>query len=188
DQEAADDDGSGSGQGGEPGPDEGGQAPEADSGDPTDDQEPPEESGSDGADRSTGRENPADEAADPEAQREADEALREQMERALDRAAEEDAATEAVDAAAIEENERREAADAWLRRIPDEPGGLLRARFSLQPERRRRQGADRADARILATQPDHRRAAAAVRAAGARAVSRRCRHPRLARPRPHPAG
>ena len=142
DQEAADDDGSGSGQGGEPGPDEGGQAPEADSGDPTDDQEPPEESGSDGADRSTGRENPADEAADPGAQREADEALREQMERALDRAAEEDAATEAVDAAAIEENERREAADAWLRRIPDDPGGLLRARFSLEHERRRRQGAD----------------------------------------------
>ena len=40
------------------------------------------------------------------------------------------------------ERERRLATDAWLKRIPDDPGGLLRAKFRLEYERRQRQGAD----------------------------------------------
>lgn len=140
-QEPDDQDGSGNGEGGEPAPDEDSEPTETAPGDRPDHQQPADDSGSQGADSSRSREPPA-EAADPQAQREADDALREQMERALEQGGQDEAATDAVDAAAIEESERREAADAWLRRIPDDPGGLLRARFSLEHERRRRQGAD----------------------------------------------
>ena len=35
---------------------------------------------------------------------------------------------------------QRLANDAWLRRIPDDPGALLRARFQLEHERRLQQG------------------------------------------------
>ena len=41
-----------------------------------------------------------------------------------------------------EERERRLANQAWLRRIPDDPGGLLRAKLRLEHERRQRQGSD----------------------------------------------
>ena len=34
------------------------------------------------------------------------------------------------------DRERRLANEAWLRRVPDDPGGLLRARFRLEYERR----------------------------------------------------
>lgn len=34
------------------------------------------------------------------------------------------------------ERERRQAGEAWLRRVPDDPGGLLRARFRLEHQRR----------------------------------------------------
>lgn len=37
-----------------------------------------------------------------------------------------------------QERERRQALEAWLQRVPDDPGGLLRAKFEL--EHRRRQG------------------------------------------------
>ncbi|MFZ5635515.1 MAG: VWA domain-containing protein, partial [Pseudomonadota bacterium] len=38
------------------------------------------------------------------------------------------------------ERERRIANEAWLRRVPDDPGGLLRAKFILEQKRRRREG------------------------------------------------
>lgn len=139
-QEPDDQDGSGNGQSGDPSPEGDGAPPEPASEGGPDNEETAEDAGSEGADRSAGQEAPA-ESADPDAQREADDALREQMERALEQAGQDEAAG-AADAAALEESERREAADAWLRRIPDDPGGLLRARFSLEHERRRRQGAD----------------------------------------------
>ena len=40
------------------------------------------------------------------------------------------------------ERERRFASEAWLRRVPDDPGGLLRAKFRLEYERRHGQGGD----------------------------------------------
>ncbi|MGO1721050.1 MAG: VWA domain-containing protein [Luteimonas sp.] len=100
------------------------------------------ESDADG-DRDDDQEQPP-EAADTDGQREADEALREQMQRALEQGAEEgdEAQAEAQAPADVSEREQREAAEAWLRRIPDDPGGLLRARFRLEHERRRREGAD----------------------------------------------
>ena len=80
--------------------------------------------------------------ADADAQRQADAAQREQMQRALQQQAQREAADGQVeegrpDRAETEaERERRQATEAWLRRVPDDPGGLLRARFRLEHERR----------------------------------------------------
>ena len=41
---------------------------------------------------------------------------------------------------AAEWSRLRNANEAWLRRVPDDPGGLLRARFRLEHERRQRAG------------------------------------------------
>ena len=101
-----------------------------------------QDGGADG-DRDDGQEQPP-EAAGTDSQREADQALREQMQRALEQGGEEDGEAQAAPQAPadVSEREQREAAEAWLRRIPDDPGGLLRARFRLEHERRRREGAD----------------------------------------------
>ena len=80
--------------------------------------------------------------ADADAQRQADAAQRQQMQRALQQQAQREAADGQVeegrpDRAETEaERERRQATEAWLRRVPDDPGGLLRARFRLEHERR----------------------------------------------------
>jgi Ca-activated chloride channel family protein len=39
-----------------------------------------------------------------------------------------------------QQRERRIANEAWLRRVPDDPGGLLRAKFRLEYERRQHEG------------------------------------------------
>ncbi|WDS37548.1 VWA domain-containing protein [Pseudoxanthomonas sp.] len=39
-----------------------------------------------------------------------------------------------------DERERRQATEAWLRRVPDDPGGLLKAKFQLEYQRRQRDG------------------------------------------------
>ena len=39
-----------------------------------------------------------------------------------------------------EQRERRQAVEAWLRRVPDEPGGLLKTKFQLEYERRQKEG------------------------------------------------
>ena len=79
--------------------------------------------------------------ADAQSQREADAAQRQRMQQALDAGG-----TPAADGERVEgepgraedaaERERRQATDAWLRRVPDDPGGLLRARFLLEHRRR----------------------------------------------------
>lgn len=85
--------------------------------------------------------------ADAEAQGAADAAQRERMQRALAQArARGGKAGERAQAQARAETpaerERRLATEAWLKRIPDDPGGLLRAKFRLEYERRQRQGAN----------------------------------------------
>ncbi|GAB3347746.1 VWA domain-containing protein [Lysobacter tyrosinilyticus] len=77
---------------------------------------------------------------DANAQQEADRAQRERMQRALQQA------KQAQDKSpqrgrerreeTPEQRERRLANEAWLRRVPDDPGGLLRAKFRLEYERR----------------------------------------------------
>lgn len=77
-----------------------------------------------------------------EAQRQADAAQRERMQRALEQADD----VEQADAAQApvnetpEQREQRLANEAWLRRVPDDPGGLLREKFRLEHERRRIRG------------------------------------------------
>lgn len=80
-------------------------------------------------------------SADEQRQRDADAAQREQMQRAL-----EQGKTKAEDGQPVEgrperpenaaDRERQQANEAWLRRVPDDPGGLLRAKFRLEHERR----------------------------------------------------
>lgn len=84
------------------------------------------------------------EAGDPADQAEADAAQREQMQRALEQAqpSEQQGTADAQPARAETpaERERRLANEAWLRRVPDDPGGLLREKFRLEYERRQREG------------------------------------------------
>lgn len=87
-----------------------------------------------------------DEPVDADAQRKADAAQRERMQQALQKAGQEKKQEQAQAQAAKPdetpaERERRIANEAWLRRVPDDPGGLLRARFRL--EYLRRQQGDR---------------------------------------------
>jgi Ca-activated chloride channel family protein len=83
-------------------------------------------------------------AADAAAQRKADAAQRARMQRALQQARGARPGGQSVAAAqrteTPAERERRLATEAWLQRVPDDPGGLLRAKFRLEYERRRQEG------------------------------------------------
>lgn len=88
---------------------------------------------------------PQQEAADAKAQQAADAAQRERMRQAMaqagkDEPKEESArqATEARETPA--QREQRQAVEAWLRRVPDEPGNLLKTKFRLEYERRQKEG------------------------------------------------
>jgi len=45
----------------------------------------------------------------------------------------------AVAAMSPEQREQRQAVEAWMQRVPDEPGALLKAKFQLEYERRMRE-------------------------------------------------
>jgi len=82
---------------------------------------------------------------DAAAQSAADAAQRERMRDAMSQAAAQRAEQgkqdkPAVQAESAEARERRQAVDAWLKRVPDEPGSLLKAKFRLEQERRQREG------------------------------------------------
>ncbi|MBO9828677.1 tetratricopeptide repeat protein [Xanthomonas sp. A2111] len=80
---------------------------------------------------------------DAQAQQQADAAQRQQMQQAM--AQQGGADTQAAERAAAAANEtpqqreQRQAVEAWLRRVPDDPGNLLRAKFRLEHERRQRE-------------------------------------------------
>ena len=85
--------------------------------------------------------------ADTQAQRVADTAQRARMQQALrdaeqakrgQQAEAQQASGERAETPA--QRERRLANEAWVRRVPDDPGGLLRARFRLEYERRQQGG------------------------------------------------
>lgn len=104
--------------------------------------------GGDGEEDPSGQDEPSPAGepgpADPAAQESADQAQRERMEQALaDAESSGDEAAETADAARAEtpeQRERRIANEAWLRRVPDDPGGLLREKFRIEYERRRLHG------------------------------------------------
>ncbi|UTA55322.1 VWA domain-containing protein [Lysobacter soli] len=87
--------------------------------------------------------NPSSEGspADAQKQREADAAQRERMQRALQQQGQ---AKPPQDGQARNETpqqrEQRLANEAWLRRVPDDPGGLLREKFRIEYERRNNRG------------------------------------------------
>ena len=85
--------------------------------------------------------NDAPSPADARAQQQADAAQRQRIEDALRRQQGQPQAGESQDRKAApetaEQRERRLANDAWLQRVPDDPGALLRARFQLEAQRRR---------------------------------------------------
>ncbi|KQQ80151.1 hypothetical protein ASF73_03055 [Xanthomonas sp. Leaf131] len=84
-------------------------------------------------------------SADAKAQQQADAAQRQKMQQAMAQAGDKSADANGKEAAAIanetpEQREQRQAVDAWLRRVPDDPGSLLRTKFRLEHERRQRDG------------------------------------------------
>ena len=54
--------------------------------------------------------------------------------------AEQQAAQAAAPQETAEQREKRQAVEAWLKRVPDEPGGLLKNKFRLEYERRQKEG------------------------------------------------
>jgi len=92
------------------------------------------------------RPEPATAAADAAEQQAADAAQRQRMAEAVAGDAQQQGEPAAGQAAgelaaeSAEQRERRQAVDAWLRRVPDDPGGLLKAKFQLEYERRQREG------------------------------------------------
>ena len=81
-------------------------------------------------------------AEDAKAQQAADAAQRERMQQAMAQPnpGEQENKRDAKPAETAEQREQRQAVDAWLRRVPDEPGGLLKTKFRLEYERRQREG------------------------------------------------
>ncbi|WP_064749129.1 tetratricopeptide repeat protein [Lysobacter antibioticus] len=86
-------------------------------------------------------------AADQAAQQQADAAQRERIRRELERqGAAQDGGAQRGDRKApapgrenAQQRERRMANEAWLKRVPDDPGGLLREKFKIEYERRQMQ-------------------------------------------------
>lgn len=94
---------------------------------------------------SSSAQTPPPQAADAQAQRQADAAQRQRMQQALQQANKPPGSQAAPANAPVvketaEQREQRQALEAWLRRVPDDPGGLLRAKFQLEQERRQREG------------------------------------------------
>jgi Ca-activated chloride channel homolog len=87
---------------------------------------------------------PPAEPADAESQQQADAAQRERMRQAIagKHGEQQDGqpADKAMPSESAEDRERRQALETWLRRVPDEPGGLLKSKFRLEYERRQREG------------------------------------------------
>lgn len=102
----------------------------------------PSEDGADGepgAQQSDPSDSPPPSAADEAAREAAEAAAREQMQAALDAAESDEQAGEPISAEQRAEREQRQAVEQWLRRVPDDPGGLLRRKFELEHRRRQMQ-------------------------------------------------
>lgn len=88
---------------------------------------------------------PPPQPADAQAQQSANQAQRERMRRALERSDGEPRQSGRAQAGSrpgetAAQRERRVANQAWLNRVPDDPGGLLREKFRLEHQRRRSAG------------------------------------------------
>ncbi len=96
----------------------------------------------------SGQPSPAEppQTEDPGKQQQADQAQRQRMAEAMRQQQAREGENAPADARAAQaamdpqERERRQAVEAWMQRVPDEPGALLKAKFQLERERRRREG------------------------------------------------
>ncbi|MBA0222025.1 VWA domain-containing protein [Stenotrophomonas maltophilia] len=83
-------------------------------------------------------------AEDAHAQAEADAQQRQRMQQAIEQGREgrekNDPTVAGDDGRTPRQREEQQAVDAWMRRVPDDPGALLRAKFQLENERRKREG------------------------------------------------
>ncbi|MGG6317936.1 tetratricopeptide repeat protein [Stenotrophomonas geniculata] len=82
---------------------------------------------------------------DAKAQAQADEQQRQRMQQAMQQAREGKADKDGKpvpgsDGATPRQREEQQAVEAWMRRVPDDPGALLRAKFQLENERRKKEG------------------------------------------------
>jgi len=87
---------------------------------------------------------PPRQETDAQAQQRADAEQRQRMQQALQQSragAAQDRPQQAVrsDGRTPQQREQQQAVEAWMRRVPDEPGALLRAKFELENERRKRE-------------------------------------------------
>jgi Ca-activated chloride channel family protein len=92
-----------------------------------------------------GKSEPAKSAAEQQQEQQAaDAAQRQRMQQAMQQKGQGQDPAKAGQAQASPETaaqrERRQATEAWLRRVPDDPGGLLKAKFQLEYQRRQRDG------------------------------------------------
>lgn len=84
--------------------------------------------------------------ADSAAQQQADAQQRQRMQQALQQAdgtpapGADTASTARASAQTPQQREQQQAVDAWMRRVPDQPGDLLRAKFQLENQRRKQEG------------------------------------------------
>jgi Ca-activated chloride channel family protein len=77
---------------------------------------------------------------DAKAQQQANQAQQQRMQQALAQQDHpQDGKAEAVEETP-QQREQRQAVEAWMRRVPDDPGNLLRTKFRLEYERRQREG------------------------------------------------
>jgi Ca-activated chloride channel family protein len=84
-----------------------------------------------------------DKPTDAQAQRAADAAQRQRMQQALQKEQKQkQTGKQTAQKESPQDRERRLANEAWLRRVPDDPGGLLRAKFRLEYERRQLEGGE----------------------------------------------
>lgn len=82
---------------------------------------------------------------DARAQAQADEQQRQRMQQAMQQAREGEVGKDGKPVPGSEgrtprQREEQQAVEAWMRRVPDDPGALLRAKFQLENERRKREG------------------------------------------------
>lgn len=83
----------------------------------------------------------SDAQAQEQQQQQAEQQFAEQMEQALQDGEKQEQA-QAAEPADPREAEQRQAVEQWLRRVPDDPGGLLRRKFALEYQRRLRENED----------------------------------------------
>ena len=128
-------------------PQDGKDDPKQGEGKPQPDQQgkPPSPSQKPGEQKTEPQKSEQQKAEDAKAQQAADAAQRERMQQALKQGkpgekADPKQASPVARTETAEQREKRQAVEAWLKRVPDDPGGLLKTKFRLEYERRQKEG------------------------------------------------